>query len=409
MKKSIIPLILYFLFQGLLHNLGHPVTPAFVRSLEIKDYMFGVFFASMSFGLMIGAPIWGTLGDRGRRKTYIFTGLALYSLGQIGFAYSGNEIIMIIFRFISGFGVVGSMTILTSILIEKSDIHDRAKHLAYSAAAVTLGVSLGYYAGGYLSTNAFFKDFLGTSDYRVVFLIQASLNLVYASIVIATLKIGQNEHMNVQRSSFIKSLKEVTNIKPSLLIFLVSLTLITIGATNLSKYIDVYFDELGYLPSDLGTFVMTTGIVSLFASIFIVPIFAKFKKQLYVITIIQLLSALIVFFVFRAEKFLLTIYTVYMIYVIFKAIYQPLEQNFIAKHASEGKYGRIMGLRQSFVSIGMIIGPLIGGFLYEIKPLVLFDFSGLSFIVGVLLLGVVYILQKSEHAKIISIDVSKKS
>jgi DHA1 family multidrug resistance protein-like MFS transporter len=43
MKKSIIPLILYFLFQGLLHNLGHPVTPAFVRSLEIKDYMFGVF------------------------------------------------------------------------------------------------------------------------------------------------------------------------------------------------------------------------------------------------------------------------------------------------------------------------------------------------------------------------------
>jgi DHA1 family multidrug resistance protein-like MFS transporter len=85
-----------------------------------------------------------------------------------------------------------------------------------------------------------------------------------------------------------------------------------------------------------------------------------------------------------------------MIYVIFKAIYQPLEQNFIAKHASEGKYGRIMGLRQSFVSIGMIIGPLLGGFLYEIRPLVLFDFSGLSFIVGVLLLGLVYILQKKE-------------
>ncbi|TNF07003.1 MAG: MFS transporter [Bacillota bacterium] len=398
MKKSIITLILYFFFQGLLHNLGHPVTPAFVRSLEIQDYMFGVFFASMSFGLMIGAPLWGTLGDRGRRKTYIFTGLALYSLGQIGFAYSGHEIIMIFFRFVSGFGVVGSMTILTSILIEKSDVKDRAKHLAYSAAAVTLGASLGYYAGGFLSTNLFFREFLGTSDYRVVFLIQALLNIVYASIVISTLHIDQSHLNKAQRSSFFKSLKEVANIKPSLLIFLISLTLITIGATNLSKYIDVYFDELGYSPSDLGTFVMTTGIVSLFASLLIVPVFAKFRKQLYVIAIIQLLSAFIVFFVFRAEKFLLTIYTIYMIYVIFKAIYQPLEQNYIAKHASEGKYGRIMGLRQSFVSIGMIIGPLLGGFLYEIRPLVLFDFSGISFIIGVLLLGVVYVLQKKEQA-----------
>ncbi len=398
MKKSLLIMILYFFFQGLLHNLGHPVTPAFVRSLEIDDYMFGVFFASMSFGLMIGAPIWGTLGDRGRKKFYIFIGLLLYSIGQIGFAYSNDVILMIFFRFVSGFGVVGSMTILTSILIEKSPINERAKYLAYSAAAVTLGASLGYYTGGFLSTHEFFRTLLHTSDYRVVFLIQAITNMIYATIVVMTLSLKDVTSLDTKRTSFFTSLKEIAHIKPSLLLFLISLTLMTIGATNLSKYIDIYFDELGYSPQDLGTFVMATGIVSLVSSIFIVPYFARFKKQLKVISIIQILSAFIVFFVFRAERFLLTIYTVYMIYVIFKAIYLPLEQNYISKHAEEGKYGRIMGLRQSFVSIGMIVGPLLGGFLYEIRPLVLFDFSGLSFIAGVLLLGLVFAIEKKEKS-----------
>ena len=396
MKKSILIMILFFLFQGLLHNLGHPVTPAFVRSLGIDDYMFGVFFASMSFGLMIGAPIWGTLGDRGRKKLYIFIGLLLYSIGQIGFSYSNHVLLMIFFRFVSGFGVVGSMTILTSILIEKSEVNERAKYLAFSAAAVTLGASLGYYTGGFLSTNEFFRSLLHTSDYRVIFLIQAITNVIYASIIMMTLSLKNMKTTIAKRTSFFNSLKEIAHIKPSLLLFLISLTLMTIGATNLSKYIDIYFDELGYSPQDLGTFVMATGIISLVASVFIVPYFARFKKQLKVISIIQFLSALIVFFVFRAEKFLLTIYTVYMIYVVFKAIYLPLEQNYISKHAEEGKYGRIMGLRQSFVSIGMIVGPLLGGFLYEIRPLVLFDFSGIALICGVLLLGIVYIMEVKE-------------
>jgi DHA1 family multidrug resistance protein-like MFS transporter len=88
-----------------------------------------------------------------------------------------------------------------------------------------------------------------------------------------------------------------------------------------------------------------------------------------------------------------------MIYVIFKAVYLPLEQNFISLHAEEGKFGRVMGVRQSFLSIGMVIGPLLGGFLYERSALLLFDSSAFTFIIGVLLLGVVYILEKKHQQK----------
>jgi DHA1 family multidrug resistance protein-like MFS transporter len=89
-----------------------------------------------------------------------------------------------------------------------------------------------------------------------------------------------------------------------------------------------------------------------------------------------------------------------MIYIVSKAIYLPLEQNYISLHAQEGKYGRVMGVRQSFLSIGMVVGPLLGGFLYEKSSLLLFDSSALTFVIGVLLLGVVYILEKRYQQKI---------
>jgi len=361
--------------------------------MKKKIYLI-ILFSLMSLGLMIGGPIWGVLGDQGKKKKYIVFGLLVYSFGQICFAYVGNASWMVLFRFISGFGIVSAMTLLTSYLIELSDSRDRARFLAYVAAVVTLGASFGYAIGGFLSSNDFITNLLGTSDYRLIFLIQAILNSVYAFILYLTLNEVEPPINLKPRNSILTDLKGITKIKPSLLIFLLSLALITIGSTNLSKYIDVYFDELGYSPLDLGTFVMATGIASLLASVILVPIFAKFKKQLVLISVIHILSAAIIFYVFRSQTFLLTMYTVFMAYIILKAIYQPLEQNYISLHAKEGKYGSAMGIRQSFISIGMVIGPLLGGFLYEKSPLLLFDSSAISFLLGVFLLGIVYLMER---------------
>jgi len=394
MKKTVFLIVGFFTLQGIIHNLGHPVTPAFVSGLGIPNYMFGVFFASMSFGLMIGGPIWGILADQGKKKKYIIIGLLIYSLGQFLFGYAHYTFLMIIVRFLSGLGVVSAMTLLTSHVIEISDLRDRAKHLAYLGAAFTVGASLGYYIGGFIATNEIVSTFLGTTDLRRIFLIQAIANTLYVGLIFLTFKEEDHEMMSTKKPSVLAGLKQISKIEPSLLIFLISLTFITIGSTNLSKYIDVYFNELGYNPQQLGTFVMATGFVSLFASLVLVPLFAKSTKLLRTITIIQVLSASIVFYTFRANNFILTVYTLYMFYVIFKTIYLPLEQNYISKHAKDGKYGSVMGLRQSFVSIGMVIGPLLGGMLYQIDPLLLFDFSGIVFLIGALLLIWVYILQK---------------
>jgi DHA1 family multidrug resistance protein-like MFS transporter len=191
-------------------------------------------------------------------------------------------------------------------------------------------------------------------------------------------------------STFIEHSQNIKKINTNLLIFLISLTFISIALTNLSKYLDVYFDDLGYSSGDIGNFVLITGIVSLLTSVFIVPLIARIHKNLIIMIITQIVSIAVVLYVFRANDFIRTVYTVYMIYVVGKAIYQPLEQNFIADNANEGFYSSIMGVRQSFFSIGMIVGPLIGGYLYEIEAIQVFNFSALMIFIGLVLMIIVY-------------------
>lgn len=393
-NKTIIILIILFLLNQIAANVGHPVTPAFVKSLGIEDYMFGVFFAFMAAGLTIGGLIFGYLGDRYKKKYMIMIGYVIYAIAQFGFGYAENQYAMIFFRFLAGLGAAATITLSTALVIAHTTDKNRTKILGFVAAAMTLGASIGYYLGGQLGANQWFIDLLGTSELKYIFLIQSGLNIFVGILVYFFL---QNERVLIQNSkdNFFKSMRSITQLKPTLLIFLGSLMLFTMGKINTEKYLDVYFNDLGYSSGDIGTFVLVTGIVSLSASIFVVPLFNKVKNKIATMALMHLLAAFIIIYVFRSEVFMTSIYSVYMIYIVIRTVYQPLEQSYISNHASDGKYAMIMGVRQSFLSLGMIIGPLLGGLIYQILPRYLFDSSAILFILsGVCLVVVIMMIKK---------------
>lgn len=387
MKKITKYIIIYAFIQGIIHNIGHPITPAFLIDREIPSYMFGIYFAVMSIGLALGGPFWGMLSDKYKKdRFFIILSLIIYSISQAGFGYTNTLFFHLIFRFLSGVSVACTFTIYMSLMVKTTTKDIRAKALAFYAAATTLGTSIGYFLGGFLNTNSYIISILKTNLFENVFFIQGFLNLFYAFFVLVTLR--QEKELVAQTN--IISLKEnfqnIFKLEKHLLIFLFSLLLINIGAINLNKFIDVYFTDLGYTTQALGTFVMTTGFVSLITSIFIVPRFVKFKNKIKLIKIIQVIASIIVVITFRAAPFIYYAYSIYMIYIIIQAIYLVTEQSYIAENVKEGSYGTLMGTRQLFISLGMVIGPLIGGFIYNIKPTYLFDVSVLFIIAGVLIL-----------------------
>jgi DHA1 family multidrug resistance protein-like MFS transporter len=398
-KAFIIVVIIYF-FQGLIHNLGHPITPAFVtKDLQIPEYMFGVFYSTMSLGLVFGAPLWGIIADRGNKKIAMVGGLLLYSIGQFAFGYVGNMYWMVFFRFLSGFGVSASVTLFVSHTVEISQPENRAKHLAWMAASLALGRSIGYWIGGFITSNETMVSLLGTttSSLERVFLIQAIVNVIHAIIIFIFIKEVKREVDVKKRPNFFESFKNIKSINKTVLIFLISLIFMSIAFTNLSKYLDVYFNDLNYGTDFIGNYNLIIGIVGILTSIFIVPWISKLHKNLIILQIIQITSIIAVLYVFRSNEFLIAVYSVFMIYIIGQAIYRPLEQNFIADQVKDGLYSTTMGLRQSFFSIGMVIGPLIGGVLFDLKPIYVFDFSALMLGIGFILVFIVYLRVKKER------------
>jgi DHA1 family multidrug resistance protein-like MFS transporter len=398
-KWALVVMIIIYFFQGLIHNLGHPITPAFVtKDLKIPEYMFGVFYATMSFGLVVGAPIWGIIADRGNKKTAMIGGLLLYSLGQFAFGYVGNMYWMVFFRFLSGFGVSASVTLFVSHTVEISEPKYRARNLAWMAASLALGRSIGYWVGGFLTSNPSMISLLGTTETQLerVFLIQAVLNTIHALVILFLIKEVKREAPINKKTNVFKSLLNIKKLDSTMLIFLFSLLFMSIAFTNLSKYLDVYFNDLGYGTKFIGDYNLIIGIVGILTSIIIVPLIIRLNRNLFVILTIQASAIITVLYVFRSNDFIIAVYSVFMIYIIGQAIYRPLEQNFIAGQVKDGLYSTTMGIRQSFFSIGMVIGPLIGGLLFDLKPIYLFDFSAIMIFIGLILVFIVYMRIKNE-------------
>ena len=139
MKKNIIIILILVFCLNILNNLGHPVTPSFVRSLDIPEYMFGIFYATMSLGMVIASPFWGSLGDSIKNKYLIFIGIIIYAIGQLGFGFVHNQYLMVLFRFYLCMGVAAPMILFVSSLIGHSD-NDKIRNLAILAALTTLVV-----------------------------------------------------------------------------------------------------------------------------------------------------------------------------------------------------------------------------------------------------------------------------
>ena len=58
------------------------------------------------------------------------------------------------------------------------------------------------------------------------------------------------------------------------------------------------------------------------------------------------------------------LFSTHLLYIIIKGWITPLEQNEIATYTNANNKGKITGLRQTILSTGNVIGPLIGSAIY---------------------------------------------
>lgn len=381
--KTILFFALFFL-HSICINLVHPITTTYVNSLILPDYYFGFFFSLMSLGQVLGSIVFGFLSDKIGRKWLIVMGIIGYGLAQLGFGFINTyPLLILLFRVLAGIFISAPNTLFVSLCLDISTNDKKVKYLSFLSCASILGASLGYELGGSLYNYANFSI-------AEVFIFQFSLCIITSSIFAVFMNESKgNITTNQPPKKF--SFKSLLSLNIISSILLIALLVLTIGQILISKYLDTYIIHIGYEPATLGHYVLLTGIVGALSNLLIIPLIKKIKNNhlLFILLSLILFSSILTFITFSSkDNIMVFLLSTHLIYSICKSIITPLEQNELSKHTSNENNGKIMGARQTMLSIGNVLGPLLGSIIYTKGNPTVFIISGYIILISL----VIYII-----------------
>ena len=286
------------------------------------------------------------------------------------------------------FGGVFSSSVVVSLLayiLEDNDITNKKTVVAWYLALSTFGASVSYLISGLLG------DFF-SNDLRYVFYIQATVSFIVAFLA---LFLDTQVHGLQEKKSLFKQIGQFKHIPKKLTFFFVIIAILNIPIANFGKYVDLYITDLGYKTSVVGYFSFVTGIVAMITAITIVPFITRKFPPVKTAIVSLLVGAIMTFstFILKNEYIIICLYTFFMVYIAARSIYEPA----VVNHLNEKKElsnGMLMGLRQSALSLGAVIGPIASGFIYGYLEVGLFYILSGILVLGAILLIVYCVMNK---------------
>ena len=392
-NKTILFFILFFL-HSICINFVHPITTTYVTNLNLPDYYFGFFYSLMSLGQVLGAFIFGYLSDKIGRKWLIVLGIIGYGISQLGFGFINTyPPLILLFRVIAGIFVSAPNTLFVSMCLDISTTDKKVKYLSLLNSVSLIGASCGYEIGGSLYNYCNFSI-------SQIFISQFILSIITSLVFSLFMK---DNKKNVEQQSFKKvSFKNLLSLNSVSAILLVGLLILTIGQILINKYLDTYIIHIGYEPATLGHYVLLTGIIGALSNLLIIPLIKKIKNKnlLFVLLSLILLSSVLTFITFSfKENIMIFLLSTHLIYCICKSTITPLEQNELSKHVSNENNGKIMGARQTMLSIGNVVGPLLGSIIYKKGNPLIFIISGCIILFSLIIYIIYFLLLKRNNTK----------
>jgi len=354
MEKSrllLLFLTLFFVMLGfgiIIPNLAYYAQDIGATEIEIAILM------SIYSGMqLLFAPIWGRLSDKHGRKPAILLGLLGNAAALIGFGLAKDYVWLFIARSAAG---IASAAVLPSVMAYVADIttsEERGRGMGLMGAAMGLGFILGPAIGGIMGSH------------NMPFFVAGGLSLLTFLFALILLPESLRKGLSEDRHEWIspRELWHQTTLKSPLSpLFLVAF-FSTFSFAGLEMTFPLFIeDKWDYGNREMGWMFMVMGAI-------VVPLqggllgrlINKFGERSIVLTGL-LLNALGMALLLAADSFAsLTLYLT--IAGIGNQLIRPTNTSWISKQTQIGQ-GTAIGIMDAFLSLGRILGPLLGGWLY---------------------------------------------
>lgn len=379
MDKGKIKKILFINFITLAtFNMAHPVTPTLINELKLPSYMFGVFYSTMAVAQFIMAPIWGSMSDSKGRKPFLIIGVVGYGISQLGFGYTENTGLILLFRILAGALSVGFITASTAYISDVSSKEDRVKYMAYNTAAFSIASSVGALLGGTI----------GAYGYKYAFLWQFVLSMVVAGVIFILVKETIEDRKGKVKIYLhhLKPSKKSVDLKSSIGIMMIVMTLITIATTSYNSTINYYVESVLKMPTTVNGIVMAVaGVIALIMNLFVNPYLGRKFEEKKTILVTLLIAGMSILVASLSGNILVALIFL-AIFIASSALVTPIQQSIVSKLAKDN-YGEIMGIQGSFKAVGMVTGSLLSGFIFDYGNKLPFILGGLCCVIAFIILS----------------------
>ena len=372
MKKNmalvIVLMNLLIAFLGI--GLVIPVTPAIMNELHITGSVVGYMVAAFALTQLFVSPIAGRWVDRFGRKNIIIIGLVIFGISEYLFGIGKTVEVLFVSRMLGGVSAAFIMPGVTAFIADITTLDTRAKALGYMSAAISAGFILGPGLGG----------FLGEIGTRLPFFFAAGLGL-FAGILSFLLlhepeRNTENEQVAKQRTGFRRIFA------PMYFIAFMVIFISQFGLASFESLFSLFVDhKFAFTPKDIAIIIAGSGI---FGAIFQIVFFGPLIKWLGEIRLILycfIFSTVLVFLTTVVNTYATILLVTTTVFVGFDLM-RPAVTTYLSRIAGN-EQGFVGGMNSMFTSIGNVIGPIIGGILFDVNLNYPFYFATVLLVVGV--------------------------
>lgn len=325
--------------------------PIYSKSLDMNALEIAGLFSILTFTLIIIKPFIGKLIDKVGRKPVLIMAILIYSISYLIFSIATTTLLLYIARAIQG---VASALLGISIYAIVADTHN-LNNISKGFGKINSAKSTGNIYGCILSSLILSK-FPLFRGWKILFVIFALAALFALFKVITTFKESRNVPVNKKLN--IKNYSSNT-IKLLFIVFISSLS-----SSMVSPILMIYLqDKITTDISGLALAFFPAMIVGSLLSVKIGEISDKLGKNKSML--IGMFIGGITVIILPSLKSVSTFSVIWTISSIGGILYNLAESGLYTQLNTEKDNGEIFGIYTLVCDLGVMIGPLMGGFLYE--------------------------------------------
>ena len=352
-----------------------PILPFYVGSFGASPFVITLLFSSFAFFAFLSSPFLGALSDKVGRRPVLIASIASTATGWFVFAGANSIPLLFLGRIIDGLAA-GNFTVAQGCLVDLArDERERASNIGLIGATFGVGLMVGPLLGGLLSTVSHAFPFWCAG-------ILAAVNVVLTSFFLPEPHRRRDPKSRISFNPLAPLARAASDrkLRPLYLTWIIFAFAISSTQSVFALYGQHAYNFDSFT---MGLIFASIGILAaLNQTVLLRRVWLKFYDEERLMPVMTSLLG-IGFFLFGLDILPLFFVSV-PLFATGQSVQRVVITSQVTGRADPLKKGEALGILTSLMAATMVVGPLIGGALFEIHDGYPFYLAGVLMIVSLL-------------------------